>query len=61
MTGRDAGQISTEMSDDDLDVLAWAIMGANVFLGLKYSVWSSADPGRVANAASKLLRKGLEA
>ena len=61
IAGRKAGQISKQMSDEDIDVLAWAIMGANVFLGLKYSVWSSADPARVADAASKLLRKGLEA
>jgi len=61
VAGRKAGQISKQMSDEDIDVLAWAIMGANVFLGLKYSVWSSADAGRVAEAASRLLRKGLEA
>ena len=34
-------------------------MGANVFLGLRYSVWASADPGRVAEVANRLLRKGL--
>jgi len=61
VAGRKAGQISKQVSDEDIDVLAWAIMGANVFLGLKYSVWSSADAGRVAEAASRLLRKGLEA
>ena len=59
--GRKAGQISKDLSDGDLDVLAWAIMGANVFLGLKYSVWSSGDPKRVADAASRLLRRGLQA
>ena len=59
--GRKAGQISEDLSDADLDVLAWAIMGANVFLGLKYSVWSSGDPKRVADAASRLLRSGLQA
>ena len=61
IAGRDAGQISKDLSDDEMDVLAWAIMGANVFLGLKYSVWSSGDPARVADAASRLLRGGLEA
>jgi len=34
-------------------------MGANVFLGLKFEVWSSADPGNVADVTSRLLRKGL--
>ena len=59
--GRAAGDIGSDLSDHDLDALAWAIMGANVFLGLKYSVWSNGDPARIANAASRLLRKGLEA
>ena len=61
IAGRKSGQISGDLSDEDLDALSWAIMGANVFLGLKYSVWSSGDSARVAKAASRLLRKGLEA
>jgi hypothetical protein len=36
-------------------------MGANVFLGLKFEVWSSADAKRVAEVTSRLLRKGLGA
>jgi hypothetical protein len=36
-------------------------MGANVFLGLRYSVWASVDPKRVAAVANRLLRKGLSA
>jgi len=36
-------------------------MGANVFLGLKFGVWSSADAARVADVTSRLLRKGLGA
>jgi len=32
-----------------------------VFLGLKFAVWSSADPKRVAEVTSRLLRKGLGA
>ena len=59
--GRKSGQIDAGLSDGDLDVLAWAIMGANVFLGLKYSVWSSGDAKRVAETASRLLRRGLQA
>jgi hypothetical protein len=35
-------------------------MGANVFLGLRYSVWSSTDPKRVAEVTSRLLRSGLQ-
>ena len=60
IAARDMGELSELYSDDDFDVLAWAIMGANVFLGLKYSVWASADPKRIAEITSRLLRSGLE-
>ena len=60
VAGRDSGDIGGDYSDEELEVLAWAIMGANVFLGLKYSVWSSADAKRIADATSHLLRKGLQ-
>jgi AcrR family transcriptional regulator len=60
IAARDKREISSRYSDDDLDVLAWAIMGANVFLGLRFSVWASADPKRVAEVTSRLLRSGLE-
>jgi AcrR family transcriptional regulator len=56
---RSKGEIAEDLSDRDLDILAWAIMGANVFLGLKFEVWSSADGKRVAEVTSRLLRKGL--
>jgi AcrR family transcriptional regulator len=60
-SGRDAGEISPDLSNEDLEVLAWAMMGANVFLGLRYAVWSSADPKRIAEVTSRLLRSGLKA
>lgn len=60
-TARDKGEIAADLSDDDLEILAWASMGANVFLGLRYSVWASADYGHVAEVANRLLRKGLVA
>jgi AcrR family transcriptional regulator len=59
--GRDAGEISPGLKDEDLEILAWAMMGANVFLGLRYAVWSSADPKRVAEVTSRLLGSGLKA
>ncbi len=59
--GRDSGQLSAEFDDADLEILAWALMGANVFLGLRFAVWSSADAARVAEVTSKLLRSGLQA
>src|SRR4051812_40902101 len=33
-TARKKGEISRDYSDEELEYLAWAIMGANVFLGL---------------------------
>jgi AcrR family transcriptional regulator len=56
---RGKGEIAQDLTDRDLDILAWAIMGANVFLGLRFAVWSSADPKRVADVTSRLLRGGL--
>jgi len=57
---RDKGEVSDSYSNEELDILAWAIMGANVFLGLRFSVWSSSDPKKVADITSRLLRSGLE-
>jgi AcrR family transcriptional regulator len=57
--GRDRGEISANYSDEELEVLAWALMGANVFLGLRFAVWSSTDPKLVADTTSKMLRSGL--
>jgi AcrR family transcriptional regulator len=61
VAARDKGEIAGDLSDEDLEILAWASMGANVFLGLRYSVWASADPKRVAAVANRLLRKGMSA
>lgn len=59
VAARDRGEIAKDLSDKDLEILAWASMGANVFLGLRYSVWDSADPKRVAAVANRLLQKGM--
>ena len=50
---RDDGKIANE-------VRAWAIMGMNVFLGLRFGVWGKADPDEVAAFANAMLRDGLE-
>ena len=42
------------------EVEAWAIMGMNVFLGLRFSVWGKENAGDVARVANRLLRSGLE-
>lgn len=49
-----------EVRGDVSDVHAWAIMGMNVFLGLRYGVWNE-DRGvdDVADGAASLLRDGL--
>ena len=49
-----------EIRADVGEVHAWAIIGMNVFLGLRYGVWSEGeDIGDVAAAANELLRGGL--
>src|SRR5436305_3997330 len=53
IAARDKGEISSRYSDEDLDILAWGIMGANVFLGLRVSFWASADSKRVAEVTSR--------
>jgi AcrR family transcriptional regulator len=49
-----------ELSDGDMMVRAWAIMGMNVFLGLRFGVWDeSSDPAQIADAAAALIGEGL--
>lgn len=60
IAARDKGEIAAGYSDPELDILSWAIMGANVFLGLRFAVWSSSDPESIAAATGKLLRSGLQ-
>ena len=48
------------MSPGDNEVRAWAVMGMNVFLGLRYGVWSEDRPiDEIAATAEALLRDGL--
>src|SRR5437763_9061335 len=61
IAARDKGQISRDYSDEELEMLGWAVMGANVFLGLRYAVWASVDPKQVAEVTSRMLRSGLQA
>lgn len=49
-----------EVRADVSDVHAWAIMGMNVFLGLRYGVWDQdRTPDAVADTVADLLRDGL--
>ncbi len=49
-----------EIAPGDAEVRAWAIMGMNVFLGLRFGVWGKgADLTEVARAGGDLLAHGL--
>jgi AcrR family transcriptional regulator len=49
-----------EIRPDVSDVHAWAIMGMNVFLGLRFGVWNEdRAPEQVADIVAELLRDGL--
>ena len=42
------------------EVHAWAIMGMNVFLGLRYGVWDDSRPAQeIADIANALIEKGI--
>jgi len=54
------GGRSGELRDDLEEAHAWAIMGMNVFLGLRYSIWSEDhSPDRIADLANSILRHGI--
>ena len=54
------GQASGELRSDLEEAHAWAIMGMNVFLGLRYGVWSEEkSTGEVADIASGILARGI--
>ena len=50
---RDDGELANE-------VRAWALMGMNVFLGLRFGVWGTADPDQVTAHANALIRSGMK-
>jgi AcrR family transcriptional regulator len=55
------GEASGVMSAGDWQVRAWAIMGMNVFLGLRFGVWSDDEPvADIAAAAHALISDGLK-
>lgn len=43
------------------EVRAWAVMGINVFLGLRFGVWGDEDPEAVAGHANALIAGGMKA
>ena len=58
--GELAGEVTATRDATEREVRAWALMGMNVFLGLRFSVWGSADPAQVAADANRLIAKGIE-
>lgn len=55
----DRGEIS-ERDEFATEIRAWALMGMNVFLGLRFGVWGKERPADVAMEINSLLRHGLE-
>jgi len=54
------GAARGEIRDDVEEAHAWALMGMNVFLGLRFAVWSG-DPSseKIAATARSILERGL--
>jgi AcrR family transcriptional regulator len=49
-----------EVREDVSEIHAWAIMGMNVFLGLRYSVWDADVPAEeIAKTVAELLARGI--
>ncbi len=58
----DAAVASGQVRPGDNEVRAWAIMGMNVFLGLRYGIWQDADDvGAIAGTAADLVARGIAA
>ncbi|MCW1381905.1 TetR/AcrR family transcriptional regulator [Novosphingobium sp. KCTC 2891] len=56
-----AGAQRGELRSDLEEAHAWAIMGMNVFLGMRYAVWQEEDPERIADIAAGILGAGITA
>jgi AcrR family transcriptional regulator len=59
--GKAKGEVFATNSKIASDVEAWAIMGMNVFLGLRFAVWGKENPKDVARIANRMIRHGLQA
>lgn len=56
------GAKAGELRPDVGEVEAWAIMGMNVFLGLRYGIWSKEKSAvQIADIANGILAKGIAA
>jgi len=56
----EAGAARGEIRGDISEIHAWALMGMNVFLGLRYSVWDDGvDPEEIADTIASMLARGI--
>ncbi len=55
--GADAGELREGLGETE----AWAMMGMNVFVGLRYAVWSDEDPDEIASRVNALIARGIVA
>ena len=54
------GELAGDFHEGMQEAHAWAIIGMNIFLGLRYSIWSQdASTAEVAALARSLLEKGI--
>ena len=58
--GKDKGEVVATDAGLATEVEAWAVMGMNVFLGLRFGVWGKEKPEDVARVANRLIRRGLQ-
>ncbi|MEM6584472.1 MAG: TetR/AcrR family transcriptional regulator [Pseudomonadota bacterium] len=58
-----AGAQADEFRDDLDEIEAWAVMGMNVFIGLRYAIWAQDDDSLshedIAERVSRLLQRGV--
>ena len=59
-SGKEKGEVVKTESPLATEVEAWAIMGMNVFLGLRFGVWGEDSPEEVTRVANQLIRRGLK-
>jgi AcrR family transcriptional regulator len=59
-SGKAKGEVASADSKIASEVEAWAIMGMNVFLGLRFAVWGRESPKEVARIANRMIRSGLQ-
>ncbi|HET7317377.1 MAG TPA: TetR/AcrR family transcriptional regulator [Sphingomicrobium sp.] len=59
-SGKSKGEVAASESRLASEVEAWAIMGMNVFLGLRFAVWGREKPKEVARLANRMIRDGLK-